>query len=190
MLAVRQIERRFVAPFYMDALYGNLVARASSASRQDEIVREMRFAAPEVTLDTAVYLWSRGWREALMASWWAAVWQWPETVDQVEPLLIPSRSSFEGQAHCLALTRVRSPRSRAVLMRYLDEYLPGPDLAYDQPWAMAALTLACADAAEPVPGQYLEAWQQWKSGKQHADQDELVARLDRMRVLADAVRHP
>lgn len=105
MLVVGQIERRFVAPFYMDVHHGNLVALAPSASRQDEIVQEMRVAAPEVTFDAAVYLWSRGWREALMASWWAAVWQWPDTVDQVEPLLIPSRSCFEGHAHCLALTR-------------------------------------------------------------------------------------
>jgi hypothetical protein len=150
----------------------------------------MRVVAPDVTFATAVYLWSRGWREALMASWWAAVWQWPETVDRVEPLLIPTRSSFEGQAHCLALTQVRSPRSRAVLMRYLDEYLPRPDLDYDQPWAMAALKLACADAAEPVPGKYLAAWQQWRSGNPRPDQDELGTRLDRMRTLADAVRQP
>jgi hypothetical protein len=70
----------------------------------------------------------------------------------------------------------------------MDECLQRPDLDYDQPWAMAALTLACSDAAEPVPGRYLDAWHQWTDGKRHADQDELVAGLDRMRVLADAVR--
>jgi hypothetical protein len=190
MLVVDQIERRVVAPFYLDVLHGNLVALAPSASLQDQIVRQMRVVAAEVTLDTAVYLWSRGWRQALMASWWAAVWQWPETVDQVEPLLLPSRYSFEGQAHCLALTRVRSPRARAVLMRYLDEYMPRPDLDYDQPWAMAALTLASTDAAEPVPGHYLEAWRQWTSGRRPAGLDELVDRLNSMRILADAVRRP
>jgi hypothetical protein len=42
MLIVGQIERRLVAPFYMDVLHGNLVALAPSASRQDEIVRQMR----------------------------------------------------------------------------------------------------------------------------------------------------
>jgi hypothetical protein len=25
-----------------------------------------------------------------MASWWATVWEWPETVDTVDSLLIPS----------------------------------------------------------------------------------------------------
>ena len=158
-----EIERRLVAPFYMDVLHGNLVALASSASRQDEIVREMRAVASEATFDVAVHLWSRGWREALMASWWAAVWRWPGLPGQVEPLLIPSRSSYEGQAHCLALAQDRSPGARSVLMRYLDMYLPRPDLHYDQPWAMAALQLACADAAEPVPGQHLQAWEQWRS---------------------------
>jgi hypothetical protein len=55
-----------------------------------------------------------------------------------------------------------------VLMRYLDMYLPRPDLYYDQPWAMAALQLACADAAQPIPGRYLRAWEQWRSVRANA----------------------
>lgn len=77
----------------------------------------MQAVASEATFDVAVELWSRGWREALMASWWAAVWQWPGLPGQVEPLLIPSRSCYEGQAHCLALAQDRSPGARSVLMR-------------------------------------------------------------------------
>lgn len=188
MAVVDQIERRFVAPFYLHVLHGNLAVLP--AIRQDEIVREMQAVAADMTFEVAVRLWPQGWREALMASWWAAVWRWPGLVGQVEPLLIPSRSCYEGQAHCLALAQARSADARAVLMRYLDEYLPHPDLDYDQPWAMAALQLACADAAEPVPGQYLRRWLDWLSGRQHADQGELVTRLDRMRRLADTVRHP
>lgn len=138
-MIVGEIERRLVAPFYLDVLHGNLVALAPLASRQDQIVYQMQAVAAEATFDVAVYLWSRGWREALMASWWAAVWRWPELAGQVEPLLIPSRSCYEGQAHCLALAQLRSAQARAVLMRYLDAYLPRPDLDYDQPWAMAAL---------------------------------------------------
>lgn len=189
MLVVEQIERRFVAPFYLHVLHGNMAAAAKSAGRQEEIVREMQAVAPDVTFDLAVYLWSQGWREALMASWWAAVWRWPGLAGQVEPLLIPSRSCFEGQAHCLALVQARSADARTVLMRYLEEYLPHPELDYDQPWAMAALQLACADAAEPVPGRYLRSWQEWQSGRHYAGHSELVARLDRMRRLADTVRH-
>ncbi len=44
-----------------------------------------------------------------------------------------------------------------------------------------------AETPGPEPG---TARQQWNSGKRYADQDELVVRLDRMRILADAVRHP
>jgi hypothetical protein len=143
----------------MDVLHGNLVALAPSGSRQDEIVCQMR-AVAEATFDVAVGLWSRGWRAALMASWWAAVWRWPRVAGQVELLLIPSRSCYEGQAHCLALAQDGSPEPRSGLMRYLDMCLPRPDLYYDQPWAMAALHLACADAAHPVPGRCLRAWEQ------------------------------
>ena len=67
-------------------------------------------------------------------------------------------------------------------------YLPRPDLYYDQPWAMAALQLACADAAQPVPGRYLRAWEQWRSVRANAGHEELLSRLGRMRQLADAVR--
>ena len=67
-MVVGEIERRLVAPFYMDVLHGNLVALASSASRQDEIVHQMQAVASEATFDVAVHLWQRGWREALMAS--------------------------------------------------------------------------------------------------------------------------
>ncbi len=82
----------------------------------------------------------------------------------------------------------RSPGARSVLMRYLDMYLPRPDLHCGQPWAMAALQMACADAAERVPGQYLQAWEQWRSARMDASNEELVSRLGRMRQLADAVR--
>ncbi len=186
---VDEITAKFVVPFYLEILHGNVVNQAPAADHEAALAR-MRAVAPEVTFDIALDLWPRGWREGLMASWWAAVWRWPGLVDQVEPLLIPSRSCFEGQAHCLALTRVNSRRSRAVLMRYLDEYLPRPDLDYDQPWAMASLMFACADAGESLPVQYTEAWQESMSGTRRADLGAVAGTLERMRALADAVaRH-
>jgi hypothetical protein len=109
-------------------------------------------------------------------------------VGQVEPLLIPSRSCYEGQAYCLALAQDGSPDARSVLTRYLDMYLPRLDLSYDQPWAMAALHLGCADVAELVRGRYLQAWEQWASARADADHEELLSRLGRMRQLANAVR--
>ncbi len=101
-------------------------------------MRKMETMAADVTFDVAVFLWSRGWREALMASWWAGVWRGAGLVGQGEPLLIPSRSCFEGQAHCLALVHARSADARPVLMRYLDEYMPRPELDHDEPSALTA----------------------------------------------------
>lgn len=75
----------------------------------------------------------------------------------------PSRSCSEGQAHCLALARVNSPRSREVLIRYLGEYLSRPDLDYEGPWAIAALTLACRGAGESVPDRIQAAWPRWSA---------------------------
>jgi Family of unknown function (DUF6000) len=162
MSAVNEVERRLVAPFYLKVLHGNVVS-PKSAGERDAVLRQMRAVAGTVSLDDAVYLWARGWRASLMASWWAAVWRWPEAVDQVGRFLIPSRNCFEGQAHCLVLAQVNSGRSREVLIRYLDEYLPRVDLDYDQPWALAALTLACRRAGQSVPDRFQAAWYQWSS---------------------------
>lgn len=65
MPAMEQIERRFVVPFYLHVLHGNMAAAASPPSGQDEIVRKMRAVAGDVTFDIAVRLWSQGWREAI-----------------------------------------------------------------------------------------------------------------------------
>ena len=124
-----------------------------------------------------------------MASWWAAVWRWPETPGQIEPLLIPSRSSFEGQAHFLALARIGSPRCRLVLARYLDEYLLRRDLGFDQPWAIAAMTTACTNAGESVPERFGAAWGQWGTGAQRGDLSRHLDTMSRMMTFADAVSH-
>jgi hypothetical protein len=186
MPAVDEITSRLVTPFYLRVLHGNVVSPGCAGER-DALLMQMRAVAPAVTFGDALHLWPRGWRESLMASWWAAVWRWPEVIGQVEPLLIPSRSCFEGQAHCLALAQVNSQRSRAVLVRYLDEYLPRRDLSYDQPWAMAALTVACANAGEPVPGRCEAAWRQWSSATSHADLGAYADTVSQMLAFADSV---
>jgi hypothetical protein len=183
---VDEITSRLVAPFYLRVLHGNMVS-SMGAGERDGLLRQMRAVAPAVTFGDALQLWPAGWRQSLMASWWAAVWRWPEVVGQVEPLLIPSRSCFEGQAHCLALAQVNSRRSRAVLVRYLDEYLPRPDLRYDQSWAMAALTVACAGAGEPVPSRCEAAWRQWSRATSHTDLGACADTVRQMLACADSV---
>ena len=181
-----EVTAKLVAPFYRAVLHGNVVNGLSGDP--DEVLRQMRAAAQVVTFQDALYLWPRGWREGLMASWWAAVWRWPETPGQIEPLLIPGRSCFEGLAHCLALARIGSPRCRVVLARYLDEYLPRRDLGFDQPWAMAAMTTACTNAGESVPEWFGAAW---GSGIRAPQRGDLSRHLDTMSriTFADAVSH-
>jgi hypothetical protein len=75
MPVVDEIASRFVAPFYLKVLHGNVVGERY-ASRRLQVQAEMAAVAGEVTFDVALELWPRGWREGLMASWWAAVWRW------------------------------------------------------------------------------------------------------------------
>jgi hypothetical protein len=121
-----------------------------------------------------------------MASWWAGVWRWPEVVGNVEPLLIPSRSTYEGQGHCFALSRLASDQAVAVLKRYLDEYLPRTDIYYDQVWAMAALVMVERERGGAVADRYWDMWQAWVADKPH-DLTSVTETLDRMHHFADRV---
>jgi hypothetical protein len=101
----------------------------------------MRLVAEDATLAVARELWSRvEWRSNQMASWWAAVWGWPEAVPLVKRLLLPSRLVYAGRFHCLVLARVGTQDAAEVLAEYLDTYLQHPELRFDQAWAVAALT--------------------------------------------------
>jgi hypothetical protein len=90
---VQEITAKFVAPFYLHLLHRNLAS--SPAAERAEVLAQMRLVAPDPTLDGSRALWSvEEWRCDAMAWWWATVWGWPETVDAVEPRLIPSRLVF------------------------------------------------------------------------------------------------
>jgi hypothetical protein len=60
---------RFVAPFYLRVLHGNLVA-PTSEDEEAVLITEMKSVSRDVTVEICQELWSRGWREGLMASWW------------------------------------------------------------------------------------------------------------------------
>ena len=66
---------RFVAPFYLHCLNGNLVSLESNERQQ--LVQDMREVAPDFTIEAAKVLWAYEWRGAWMASWWTGVWRWP-----------------------------------------------------------------------------------------------------------------
>lgn len=179
---MESINRRYVAPFYLDVLHGNLL-RLDDEKRA-LLVQQMRAAATTVTVEIAESLWrSGGWREAMMASWWAACWRWPATVETVAPLLIPSQTCYAGQAHCLALASIGSPEAVDLLDRYLAEYLPRLDLHYDQAWAMAALSLADGDRVKL----HEAAWSNWCAASRPAVQQQLVANVKALRDLTHSL---
>ena len=121
MPLVEQIESRFVAPFYLHVLHGNLVAASESASRQDEIGRKMQAVAADVTFDVAV--WSRAGKKHSSPRGGPAVWRWPGLVGQVEPLLNPKPVMIRRSGRTAwRWVQARSADARAVLMRYLNEY--------------------------------------------------------------------
>jgi hypothetical protein len=186
-----KFRQQFVVPFFLDVLQGAGIHPERPAAEREEILDRMRAVAPRITLEIAMSLWAEGPAERTMASWWATVWRWREIPDQVQPL-IPSRSPFEGQTHCLALAQTESSRSRAVLMDYLNENPPGQDLPHrnrgdDRAWALAALMLSLADAGETVPKQYLVTSQRWSNATPNANLGAYIDTLSSMKALADAV---
>jgi Family of unknown function (DUF6000) len=163
---VDEAAARLVAPFYLNVLHGNLTGLA--ASEQATVKDEMRGVAAEVTLDVARSLWQMlEWRCNIMASWWATVWGWPEAATEVERVLIPSRLTYAGQGHCLALAGLATNDAAQVLCRYLDTYLAQPDKYYDQTWAMSALSIVDEATGDHRADDRSEAWNRWIADKPH-----------------------
>jgi len=160
-LPVKWIRERYVAPFYLRLMSSTSSAGAPSSREWEDVRARMREVADEVTPDLAIALWGEGWREAFMASWWGGGLRSEELVGRVEPLLIPSRATYAGRAHCFGLSRVPSPRSLAVLLRYLYTYLPHRDVRFDQPEAMAAASWVADVLGERLPGRYHDMWRHW-----------------------------
>ena len=128
----------------------------------------MRSVAADVSLEVAVSLWAvEEWRSNIMASWWATVRRWPEAVAEVERLLIPSRLTYAGQGHCLALAGLATQDAGRVLTRYMDTYLAQPDKFYDQNWAMSALSIVDEALGQHLASDRLEAWWDWVADKPH-----------------------
>jgi hypothetical protein len=72
---VNDIEDKLVRPFYLKILHGNLVTQVSGRE-QEMLLEQMRTVIGTITFEDIIYLWTRGWRASLMASWWAAVRRW------------------------------------------------------------------------------------------------------------------
>ena len=131
---------RLVKPFYLDVLGGNLLHAAPDA--RGAIEQAMRAAARTIRPGELADLLRRGWREALMAGWWAAVVDERALLGPLGERLLASEMPYAGQFATVALARFGADGdTEAVdyLADYLDLYLERPDLDYDQGWALGAL---------------------------------------------------
>jgi hypothetical protein len=133
----------------------------------------------DASLGIAHALWSvKEWRCNIMTSWWATVWGWPDAVPGVERLLIPSGLTYAGQGHCVALAGLSTPEAGRVLARYLDTYLPRPDLVYDQGWAISALSIVDENLGSSLAAERIPMFDEWIAGRPHAPRA-----LDEVRVI-------
>lgn len=79
------------------------------------------------------------WRSRLTASYLIGLDRRTQFRDRIGSLLLESRLVYAGVGYCFALSRFAQPEDAAILVAYLDRYLPRTDCNYDQGLAMGAL---------------------------------------------------
>jgi hypothetical protein len=68
----------FGEAFYLNIMDGFPYDSTDDYQRIDALEEEMRRVAPQVTDLVVQAMWNAGWREALMASWWAGICGFPK----------------------------------------------------------------------------------------------------------------
>jgi hypothetical protein len=119
-----------VAPFYPLNLW-----------RDGEIfVRALRPVCSQIDEQLVKELLSYfNWRPRLVGAYFVAVRRLAGLEQQIGRLLLRSDVCEAGRGYCVALARLNTGSSAALLMEYLDYYLTRADLWFDQGFAMAAL---------------------------------------------------
>jgi hypothetical protein len=79
------------------------------------------------------------WRARLTASYLIGLDRRAQFRDRLGSLLLESHLVYAGQGYCFALSRFAEPEDAAILVAYLDRYLPRTDCSYNQNSAMGAL---------------------------------------------------
>lgn len=130
---------RYVLPGhrYM-ALHGAHFLRSNEDDR-NKFVQSLSTAAGQITLRELTVLLEGEYRARLTAAFLAGVGRRTRLRDLIGANLLASEFVFAGQGYCFALASFGTPADAALLVSYLDRYLPQPDLRYDQPWAIGAL---------------------------------------------------
>lgn len=129
---------RYVTPFYLDMLHGNVRRLAPRA--QANWVRRLHASAEALDEQTAGwFLDFREWRGRMAASWMIGLRGWDSFAEQIGRQLVESELVYAGQGYCVGLALLGTSRAADMLVAYLNEWLPRTDCRYDQDWAMAAL---------------------------------------------------
>ena len=148
---LKTIVARFVEPFYLSLLHGNLIrpdaklavglpARLGEAARQ--------ITDPQLTC----LLEEPGWRGRLTAAWFIGLTRRVGFINTIGRLLLASEMTYAGQGYCLALGLIGGHSCEEYLRAYLEKYLPLRGCFYDQNWAVGAL--ACIRGT--LPHKFLE----------------------------------
>ena len=154
--------RRFVTPGRRYMRLGGSSLRLSGPER-DLFVRELVQAAGEITPAELGILFEGGWRECRTASWLVAVAGRTEFRSRIGELLLASGGPYGG-AYCITLATFGTSADAELVCRYLDRYLPQPDLVYDRTFALSTLLHLDAVLGAERASSYLAAgglWQQW-----------------------------
>ncbi|MEU9305725.1 DUF6000 family protein [Streptomyces sp. NPDC048269] len=165
--------RRFVTPGRRYLRLGGSLLRSSGPERV-VFARELVQAASEITPAELDVLFEGGWRERKTASWLVVVAGRTEFRSRIGELLLASEGPYAGAAYCVTLATFGDSADADLLCRYLDRYLPRPDLDYDQGFALGALLHLDAALGSERASRYLAAgglWQQWTDTPPPRNQD-------------------
>ncbi|MFF1297490.1 MULTISPECIES: DUF6000 family protein [unclassified Streptomyces] len=129
--------RRFVTPGRRYMRLGGSSLQLRGPER-DLFMRELAQAAGEITPAELGILLEGGWRECRTASWLIAVAGRTEFRSRIGELLLASGGPYGG-AYCITLATFGTSADADLICRYLDRYLPQPELAYDRTFALSTL---------------------------------------------------
>ncbi|MEV7001753.1 DUF6000 family protein [Streptomyces sp. NPDC093982] len=159
---LKDVVRRFVAPGRRYLRLGGSFLRLSGLERE-MFVRNLVQAAGEITPAELGILLEGGWRERRTASWLVAVAGRTEFRSRIGELLLASGGPYGG-AYCITLATFGTSADADLVCRYLDRYLPQPELGYDRTFALSTLLHLDAVLGTERASPYLAAgglWQQW-----------------------------
>ncbi|MFF4321417.1 DUF6000 family protein [Streptomyces sp. NPDC001568] len=159
---LRDLVRRFVMPGRRYQRLGGNSLRLSGPER-DLFMRELVEAAREITPAELSMLLEGGWRERTTASWLVAVAGRTEFRSRIGELLLADGGPYHGSL-CIVLATFGTSADADLVCRYLDRYLPQPDLRWDRTGALSTLLHLDAILGTERAAPYLAAgglWQQW-----------------------------